>query len=313
MPFESIYPVLLDRAIDHEALVLLAQRQHLDDDPAVKRQIDAATARVLEAVVLERIEAPSNMPFGEIYSMLLDPMIDHENLVRQARRGKLDNDPAVRRQIDATTARILEDALLQHSGVPAVTEAAIQARYARDFANQPAVETEEVRARHILVRSEAEAKRLIDELNKGADFATLVQSFSEDPDRVDGGDTGFIRRGQVIPQVGAKPVLSLEPNQISQPPGHAILPPAPVVSQEGADLVFSLKPNEVAQTPIHNAFGWHVVQVLERRRIPPKTSAQIHDEIRQQLRIEAMEPLVAKARDGLVVQKFNLNGTPMAE
>ena len=39
MPFAVIYPTLLDRMIDHEALVLLARRKKLDDDPAVQRQI----------------------------------------------------------------------------------------------------------------------------------------------------------------------------------------------------------------------------------------------------------------------------------
>ena len=58
MPFEVIYPVLLDRMIDHEALVLMARREKLDDDPKVERQIDTVTGRVLEGALLERAAVP---------------------------------------------------------------------------------------------------------------------------------------------------------------------------------------------------------------------------------------------------------------
>jgi peptidyl-prolyl cis-trans isomerase C len=222
-------------------------------------------------------EALGKMPFEVIYPTLLDRMIDHEAVVLLARRQKLDDDPVVKRQIEAATARVLEAALLQRMAVPTVTEAAIRARYARDFTGQGTVE--EVHARHILVASEAEAKRLIGELNKGSDFATLARRVSKDPDAARGGDLGFFRHDQVWAGF--------------------------------ADLAFSLKPGEVAQTPIHNEFGWHVVQTLERRRVAPQTFEQVHDAIRTQLLQEAVQVVVAEARKGLRVTKFNMDGTPM--
>ena len=124
-------------------------------------------------------EAMRKMPFEVIYPTLLDRMVDHEALVLLARRDKLDDDPKVKRQIEAAIGRVLESALLERTAVPEVTEAAIQARYARDFANRPAVE--EVHARHILVGSEAQAKWLISELGKGSDFATLAKRYSRIP------------------------------------------------------------------------------------------------------------------------------------
>lgn len=48
LPFQTLFPVVLDRLIDHQALVLLALRQHLDNDPVVRREIEDATDRVLE-------------------------------------------------------------------------------------------------------------------------------------------------------------------------------------------------------------------------------------------------------------------------
>jgi len=217
-----------------------------------------------------------NMPFEAIYPLLLDRMIDHEALVLLARREKLDDDPKVVRQIDEATGRVLEAALLARTAVPEVTEDAIKARYQRDFADQSAIE--EVHVRHILVGTENEANWVIQELGKGADFAGLAKRFSKDPDAARGGDVGFIRRDQVW--------------------------------KGFADLAFSLKPGEIGQAPVYNEFGWHVVQALERHTIQPPTLAQVHDAIRTQLLQEAVQRVVAQAREGLRVHKFNITGAP---
>ena len=194
-----------------------------------------------------------------------------------ARRERLDDDPTVRRQIDAATSRVLEGALLERTAVPKVTEAAIRARYDQDYRGKPSVE--EVHARHILVSTEAEAKRLIGEFNKGADFATLARRFSKDPDAARGGDLGFFRRDQVWAAF--------------------------------ANVAFSLKPGEVAQAPVANEFGWHVVQVLERRRVPPPRFEEVREAISKQLLQEAVQHVIAEARQGLRVRTYNMNGSPM--
>jgi peptidyl-prolyl cis-trans isomerase C len=181
------------------------------------------------------------MPFEVIYPLLLRRMVDHEALVPMARRARLDDDPKVRRQIDTATGRVLDGALLERTAVPQVSEVAIRARYETDYGGKPSVE--EVHARHILVSTEAEAKRLIAQADRGADFALLARRFSKDPDAARGSDLGFFRQEQVWPAF--------------------------------ANLAFSLKPGVVAQTPISNAFGWHVVQVLERRLAPPPTFDEV--------------------------------------
>lgn len=59
VPFNTLYPVLLDRVVDHEALVMMARRQGLDENPTVKRDIEEATERVLEAAILALDAAPT--------------------------------------------------------------------------------------------------------------------------------------------------------------------------------------------------------------------------------------------------------------
>ena len=204
-------------------------------------------------------------------------MVDHQALAILARQRGLDNTPAVRKQIQEATDRILEGTLLGQDAAPKVTEAAIKARYEQLYGSQAPIP--QVHARHILVATEAEAAKIIAELRQGADFATLAKQDSKDPDGEKGGDLGFFARNQVLPGF--------------------------------ADVAFSLQPGQVADKPVHNEFGWHVVQVVERRIQPPPTYAQAHDAIRAQLMQEAVKQEVALARSQLTIHEWNLNGTPI--
>lgn len=215
------------------------------------------------------------MPFDTLYPVLLDRMIDHESLVMMARRSGLDQKPEVIKEIQQSTERILEGAYLGATANPQVTEQAIQARYNRLYANRPAAE--EVRARHILVTTEAEARKVIDDLKKGADFATIARVISKDPDASKGGDLGFFRREQVWPGF--------------------------------ADLAFSMQVGQVAPNPIKNEFGWHVIKVEERRLVAPPSFSDMHDELRQELLAAAVQRAVAQARAQMAIHRFNLDGT----
>ena len=57
-----------------------------------------------------------------------------------------------------------------------------------------------MRARHILVETEDEAKAVLAELKKGADFAELAKKKSKDPARSDGGDLGYFTKDQMVPE-----------------------------------------------------------------------------------------------------------------
>jgi len=227
-------------------------------------------------------QLPENLrglPFQTLFPVVLDRLIDHQALVQLAFRQHLDNDPVVRREIQDATDRILEGALLSRVATPQASEEAIQALYAKQYVGKPA--TEEVRARHILVSTEAEAKDLIAKLNKGTDFPGLAKQYSKDPDGKNGGDLGFFRRDQVWP--------------------------------EFADVAFALQPGQISQTPIHNEFGWHVVKVEERRIVAPPTYSDVHDALRQELLQNAVQREIDQARKELTIHEFNLDGSPMGK
>ncbi len=78
-----------------------------------------------------------------------------------------------------------------------ITDDALQARYEKTVGSFPT--TEEVRARHILVKTEAEADAIIKDLAGGADFAKIAAEKSIGPSKTRGGDLDYFGKGQMVP------------------------------------------------------------------------------------------------------------------
>lgn len=232
--------------------------------------------------VKEAAEAlPENlrgMPQQTLLPMLLDQVIDGRALVAEAHKSGLDKDPAVQRQVAAAEDRALQTAMLTKEVTPTITEDALHARYDQEYAGKPG--EDEVHARHILVDSEADAKKIIADLKGGADFAALAKQYSKDPSGAkDGGDLGFFKKDEMVP--------------------------------EFANAAFAMQPGQTSQEPVHSQFGWHVIQVVERRKAVPPTFEQAHDELRQKMIQEGVQKAVAKARASATIERFNLDGSPM--
>ena len=217
------------------------------------------------------------LAFDTLYPVLLDRMIDHQALVIMAKRKGLEEKKQVQHDIQVAVERILEGAYLGEAAAPRVTEQGIQGRYNRLYANRPA--TEEVRARHILVTTEAEARKVLEDLQKGADFPTIARVLSKDPDATKGGDLGFFRREQVWPGF--------------------------------ADVAFSLTPGQIAPNPIKNEFGWHVIKIEEKRLVAPPSFSDIHEQLRQELLAAAVQQAIDTARSALAIHRFNLDGSEL--
>nr|WP_193407082.1 peptidylprolyl isomerase [Methyloceanibacter methanicus] len=95
---------------------------------------------------------------------------------------------------------------------------------------KPKAQGGRIHARHILVKTEAEARDLIAKLKAGADFADLAKKNSIGPSAPQGGDLGYFERGQMVPAF--------------------------------EDAAFALKPGEISE-PVKTQFGWHVIVVEE--------------------------------------------------
>jgi peptidyl-prolyl cis-trans isomerase C len=218
-----------------------------------------------------------NMPTNVLYPLLVDQAVDRLSVVAMARRQGLDKDPEVAHAMERAADQTLQNALMARDVAPQVTEAAIRARYDKDIAGKTG--EEEVHARHILVPTEAEALKIIAELKKGADFATLAKANSTDPGAAQGGDLGFFKRGDMLPEFAA--------------------------------AAFAMKPGQISDKPVKTQYGWHVIKVEERRNAPAPTFEEAHDELRQQMIQEGVQRVLAQARQGETIERFNPDGTPV--
>ncbi len=249
-------------------------------DPVVAK-VNGKTIHLSDVAEAARGLPPQmqGMPSKVLFPMVLDQLIDRDALAHEARKQGLENDPAVKKQMEAASERALETALIAKEVGPQVTEQAVRARYDQEIAGKPG--EEEVHAFHILVPTEAEAKDVIAQLKKGADFATLAKQKSKDPGAAQGGDLGFFKKGDMVPAF--------------------------------ADAAFALKPGQFSQVPVHTQFGWHVIKVVERKQDTPPSFEQAREELRQKMIQADVQKVLAQARQDSSIERFNLDGSPVQQ
>ncbi len=219
------------------------------------------------------------LPPNMLFPMMVDQLVDRKALVLLAEKQGLDKDPQVQRQMAHAADSALQNALLSRDVGPTITEQKVKERYDATVANKPG--EEEVHARHILVNNEDEAKKIIAQLKGGADFAQLAKQDSKDPGAAQGGDLGWFKKADMLPEFSA--------------------------------AAFALQPGQITETPVHTQYGWHIIKVEGRRQAPPPTFEQARDQLRQDMIQEGVHKIVAEARQGVTIERFNPDGsTPKA-
>jgi len=217
---------------------------------------------------LVKREMAQNQPDSpELDARVRESLINLELLSRAALDKGLDKETRLAaaldiRRKDQLAKAYLEDYVKAHP----VTDAEIQAAY--DKAKAEAVEPE-YRARHILVKTEAEAKKLIAELGKKAKFEDLAKKHSLDP--------GSAKNGGALDWSDRRAFV-----------------------KEFSDALAGLKKGETTQKPVKTQFGYHIIKLEDTRKptIPPLEA--VRDEIikqTQQLRVrDAITAVRASAK-----------------
>jgi peptidyl-prolyl cis-trans isomerase C len=216
------------------------------------------------------------LPPQQLLPLLVNQLIDRKALLIAAQAENLQKDPAVAAAMAAAADEKLENAYVQQKVAPQISDAAVQAIYKADYAGKPG--PTQVDARHILVKTEAQAKEIITELNHGANFAKLAEKDSIDPGAANGGELGWFAQDQMVPAF--------------------------------ANAAFALKPGQYTKTPVQSQFGWHVILCEGRRTAPPQTFDQVKGQISQQIADAAIKSTLAAARSKVTIQVYNADGTP---
>jgi parvulin-like peptidyl-prolyl isomerase len=129
-----------------------------------------------------------------------------------------------------------------------VTDAEVHEYYDQNIDRYKVAESREVR--HILVKTKAQAEKLHQELENGADFATLAKQNSIDPGSKDQGGKLTITKGQTVAPFD-KAAFSLDTNQLSEPVktqyGYHLIQPVSDV-KKGSVTPFAQVKSQIRQT-----------------------------------------------------------------
>ena len=224
-------------------------------------------------------EQAQKAPIEQIYRPLLAEMENNLLVIQAARKAKLENDPEVKHQLALALDQIVGRVYMTRYVRSQISEDKIKKRYEELVKQQKPVE--EVNARHILLKTEDEAKAVIADLKGGKDFAEEAKAKSEDPGtKASGGDLGWFTREEMVP--------------------------------EFADAAFKLKKGEYTDAPVKTQFGYHVIKLEDRRMKPPPTYEEAKGQVLQIMQRELVEQKVKEMRGGAKIEEFNLDGSKLA-
>ena len=130
---------------------------------------------------------------------------------------------------------------------------------------------QEVHARHVLLDSEDKAKDVIKQLDGGAKWDDVAKNHSS-------GDLGYFAKGEMVPEVET--------------------------------AAFALDAGKYTKAPVKTQLGWHVIQVLDKRKRPEPEFDAVKPQLEAQKRQEAFQSLLEQWQKGADVKKFDINGEP---
>jgi peptidyl-prolyl cis-trans isomerase C len=211
-----------------------------------------------------------NMPPQQKHDYLITYLADVIVLSQAAEQQKLGERPDVKRRLVFDRNRLLMEALLQDAARAAVSEEAEHKVYDEAVKQMPA--EEEVHARHILLPTEDEAKAVLADLKKGADFAAVAKEKSKDPAAAEGGDLGYFTKDQMVPEFSA--------------------------------VAFKLGKGELSE-PVKTQFGWHIIKVEDKRTKPTPSFDQVKTQIDNYIAHRAQAALVDKMRSGANIERLD--------
>ena len=200
----------------------------------------------------------------------LDQMADQivERLIEQtlvsnaASKSGMAETAEVKRRIKVMSDSVLQQMYLENKIDEELTDEALKAAYQEQITS--AERPEEIRARHILVKTEEEAKNIIMELSSKGDFAAAAKKYSTGPSGAKGGDLGFFSDGMMVPGF--------------------------------SKAAFALKTGEFTKVPVKTQFGWHIIQLEERRKAEAAPFNEVAPKLRQELSRKAYEKFVGDLR-----------------
>jgi len=219
--------------------------------------------------------APDFKSFDEnIRQNVLRGMVSEKLLYKEAIKAGFDKTPEVKKRMEEMQKQIVMQSYMESKAKSLVTDAELKKAY--DEKVKASSGQEEVKARHILVKTEDEAKKIAEQLKKGGVFETIAREQSTDKGSgAQGGDLGWFTKDKMV--------------------------------AEFADAAFALKKGAVS-APVKSGFGWHIIKLEDRRPVKAASFEEMKEELKGEVAEKAVETYVSSLLKGSGIKYFDETG-----
>ncbi|MBN1379870.1 MAG: peptidylprolyl isomerase [Gammaproteobacteria bacterium] len=208
----------------------------------------------------------------------LEELIGFELLRQEAVAKGILNDPEVGVEINRQVASAIVSKhvnnILEESPI---TDEDVAAEYAKQIEARP---DKEYDSSHILVATEDEAKQIVQQLDKGADFAELAKQKSTGPSGKSGGKLGWSSPSNYVPEFG----LALQ----------------------------NIAAGTYGKEPVKTQFGWHVIKVEAVREANKPTLEQVKPQLQRMIMAQKISEYVENLRNNATVTIVEKEAEPVA-
>ncbi len=198
-----------------------------------------------------------------VKEVIISKLISSELLLQEATKAGIDKKPDYQMREELAKRELLVNAYLQdyvknHPVSESDTKAAYE-KFKQELGDK------EYKASHILLASEAEAKEVIGQINKGADFGKIAKEKSRDPgSKEKNGDLDWFSLSGMV-----KPF---------------------------SDAVGKLKKGSITQEPVQTQFGWHVIKLEDIRELKAPPYDRVKDSLQKQIAKRQVEKMMVELR-----------------
>lgn len=217
---------------------------------------------------MKRLPGPSRVYLSspDRKRQFVDNLIVNELIFEEGERQGLTDDPEIVRQVDEFRERLVVQRVMRDLRQrPEVSDEEAKQKY---DANPNLYSTTQVRASHILLKDEAEAKAVREQVVKNpASFADVAKEKSTDlGSGRRGGELGLFGAGRMVPEFEV--------------------------------AAFALQPGEISEV-VKTQYGWHIILVTERKEGSVRPFEQVKAQIKSQLRNQQLQAQVDKYMNDL--------------
>jgi peptidyl-prolyl cis-trans isomerase C len=211
---------------------------------------------------------------GDVKERVLRAVMAEKILYSEAVKQGVDKSDKLQRELEDVKKKLVVRTFLDSKTADLITDADLKKEYEAQIASTK--DEKEVRARHILLANEKDAKDAKSKLDAGKSFEEVARDYSKDAASAkQGGDLGYFTRDKMVP--------------------------------EFASAAFALKKGEVSG-PVKSPFGYHIIKVEDVRKVTVPSFNDSKEAIRAKLQEKKLNEYIGGLVKAADVKVYDATG-----